>query len=203
MKSLNYILIFMIGFQLYVCAQADSAYVIKLHFLYGSKPLKKYRPLEVKYFGGLHGGHVSIQMNNKDYGFEPTGRVHVFPHKRHLQSAYVVNTVSGKMRYDTTSKVTTFIIPLSRQQYEQLQQINDAYARNPPHDYAFFGMRCASTTRDILAQAGLLKKRNRLITIFGTFYPKRLRKELFELAKRRNYGVVQTTGRISRKWEKD
>ena len=184
-------------------SQSDSTRFIKVHFLYGSRPKKDFKTTEYKYFGGLHGGHVSIQVGNIDYGFEPTDKVHTISHKHHYKSNFVDNIVNGEMRYDTTSKVTTFIIPLTIEQYNKLNQINQNYCKNTPYDYAFFGMRCASTAQDILGQIGVVRKRKRFNNIVTTFYPKKLRKRLFKLAEKNNYTVVKRSGRPSRKWEKD
>lgn len=184
-------------------SQSDTLRFIKVHFLYGSKPKKQFKATENKYFGGLHGGHVSIQVGNIDYGFEPTDKVHILAHKRHHKADFVDNIVNGYMRYDTTSKVATFIIPISIEQYNQLNRIHQCYCKDTPYDYAFFGMRCASTTQDILGQIGVVKKKRRFNNIVTTFYPKKLRKRLFRLARKNNYTVIQRPGRISRKWEKD
>ncbi|MES2516378.1 MAG: hypothetical protein V4580_19645 [Bacteroidota bacterium] len=73
-------------------SQVDTSHVIKIYFLYGSKPLKAYKTTEFKHFGGLHGGHVSIQVNQMDYGFEPTNTVHVFAHCKHYQANFVDNS---------------------------------------------------------------------------------------------------------------
>jgi hypothetical protein len=184
-------------------AQSDSVRFIKVHFLYGSKPKKQFKATENKYFGGLHGGHVSIQVGNIDYGFEPTDKVHILAHKRHHKADFVDNIVNGDMRYDTTSKVTTFIIPVSIEQYNRLNSIHQNYCKAEPYDYAFFGMRCASTAQDILGQIGVVKKKKRFNNILTTFYPKKLRKRMFRLARKNNYTVIQRSGRISRKWEQD
>lgn len=195
--------IFLLFIVVSVISQIDSTIFIKVHFLYGSKPKKKFKATEFKYFGGIHGGHVSIQVGNIDYGFEPTDKVHILPHRRQHKSNYVDNIVSGAMRYDTTSKVTTFIIPLTMEQYNRLNIINQTYCKKAPYDYAFFGMRCASTAQDVLGQIGVVKKKSRLNNIITTFYPKKLRRRLFKLAKKNNYTVIKRPGRKSRKWEND
>ncbi len=184
-------------------SQNDSLRYIKVHFLYGSKPKKQFKTTENKYFGGLHGGHVSIQVGNMDYGFEPTDKVHIIAHKRHYKANFVENIVNGHMRYDTTSKVVTFIIPISIEQYNNLNRINQNYCKVTPYDYAFFGMRCASTAQDILGQIGVVKKKRRFNNIVTTFYPKKLRKRMFRLAEKNNYTIIQRPGRASRKWERD
>jgi hypothetical protein len=201
MKVLIMLLFSVFGCDVY--SQADTAVVIKVNFLYGSKPKRQFKKTEVKYFGGLHGGHVSIQAGDVDYGFEPTvARIHIFP-KRHRQSAFAMRELSGHGRYSAGSKTVTFIIPVSRRQLDRLDSMHRAYCKTPPYDYAFFGMRCAAATQDILASAGIVKRKSRMATILTTFYPKRLRKRLFKLAKDRGYRVICTEGKPTRTWETD
>jgi hypothetical protein len=190
-------------FSINVLSQLDTAHIIKVNCLYGSKPKRKYRETEFKSFGGLHGGHISIQIGDSDYGFEPTTRVHVFANKRRIKSNFVVHNLNGKLRYSETNKTLTFLIPLTNEQYKALNQILNSYCKNSPYDYAFFGMRCASATQDILAQIGIVKKRKRFTNIVTTFYPKKLRKRLFKLAYKNNYQLIKTNGRKERKWEMD
>lgn len=183
--------------------QADSMTSIRVHFLYGSKPKREFKETEVKYFGGLHGGHVSIQSGDMDYGFEPTvSRIHIFP-KRHKQSAFSTRELNGQRRYSADSKTVTFLIPVSPMQRNQLDSLHRAYCKTPPYDYAFFGMRCAAATQDILASAGIVQRKSRIVTILTSFYPKLLRKRLFKLAKAHGYRAICSEGKTTRTWEKD
>lgn len=184
-------------------SQTDTSHIIKVHFLYGSKPKKKFKETEFKSFGGLHGGHVSIEVDGIDYNFEPTYSHHVFPHKRNIKADFVDNNLNGKSRYSETSKTVTFLIPLTQEQYLKIIQIHQNYCKTTPYDYAFFGMRCANSTQDILGQIGVLKRKKRFINVLTTFYPRKLRKRLFKLAKTKNYQTVATQGRQTRKWERD
>ena len=185
-------------------SQTDSSRIIKVHFLYGSKPLKKYKSTEMKYFGGIHGGHVTIEVDSIDYGFAPTGRVHMLPHKRNCHSQFSGKHTHNQPPYPKGYKVVSFTIPISQEQYDQLNKIHKDYLSKPPYDYAFFGMRCSAATEDILGQIGILKKKKRNSKIVRTnFYPKKLRKRMFKLAKQRNYTVIKQEGRPTRKWEKD
>jgi len=184
-------------------SQNDSVHLIKVHFLYGSKPLKKYKQDEYKYFGGLHGGHVTIEVDNISYGFVPAGKFHVFAHKRSNHSVFTNNNTGGDERYPEGEKYTTFIIPINKEQYDKINQIHSNYCTSTPYDYAFFGMRCAAATQDILGQIGIVKKRNKFWNITTTFYPKKLRKRMFKLAKENNYQITFQEGRNTRKWEKD
>jgi hypothetical protein len=184
--------------------QTDTAkYFIQVHFLYGSKPARGHKKTEMKYFGGIHGGHVTIQIDSMDYGFEPAYGFHVFAHRRKFKSDYVDKHVYGPQRYPTGNKAVTFIIPITKAQNDSIRKIIANYCVNTPYDYAFFGMRCAASASDILAQIGLQKKRNRFMTVTRVFYPKKLRKRLFRLAEKNHYKVIVQEGRSGRKWEKD
>ena len=70
---------------------ADSL-CIKVHFVYGSKPKSAYKKTENKIFGGIHGGHVYLEVNKKIISFGTNnGKWHVFQHK---------NKSAGKYRVD-------------------------------------------------------------------------------------------------------
>lgn len=184
-------------------AQEDSSCYIKVNFLYGSKPLRAHKSTERKHFGGIHGGHVTIQAGDLDYSFRRTSKTtHIFPSKKR-KSNFSVRKLEGKSRYGEGRKTVIFIIPVSRQQYDSLHLIHQEYCNNTPYDYAFFGMRCASATREILGEIGVIKKRSRFFNIATAFYPKRLRLKLFRLAKANNFEVITTEGRPTRKWERD
>ncbi len=184
-------------------AQADSSHFIKVNFLYGSKPLRAHKSTERKHFGGIHGGHVTIQAGDLDYSFRRTSKpTHIFPSKKR-ESSFSVRKLEGQSRYGPGRKTVTFIIPVARQQYESLHQIHQAYCDTTPYDYAFFGMRCAAATREILGKIGVMKKRSRFFNIATAFYPKRLRLKLLRLAKSNNFEMITTEGRPTRKWERD
>ena len=86
----------------------------------------------------------------------------------------------------------------------QTKKIQTDYCAKAPYDYAFFGMRCSASAEDILGQIGVVKRKKRNAKIIRTnFYPKKLRKRLFKMAREKNYQVIKSEGRTSRKWESD
>lgn len=184
-------------------AQTDTSYSVKVHFLYGSKPLRKYKGIEHKYFGGIHGGHVSIEVDGVDYGFSPKGKFHIIAHKNSRHSTFHGDPGDSTKAHVKGYKVATIIVPLSAAQYRQISQIHSTYCTAPPYDYAFIGMRCAAASQDVLAQIGIVKKRKKAKNVFTTFYPKKLRKRMFRLAEKNHYTVVRQEGRPTRKWERD
>jgi hypothetical protein len=183
-------------------AQSDSLY-LKVHFLYGSKPKKGHKKTESHYFGGLHGGHTTIELDHNDFGFGPTGKVHIVAHKKNLHGSFGISNTNGEMPYGPEEKFTTFYIPINSEQYAMTKKIMEGYLTNTPYDYAFFGMRCAAAANDLLGQIGVLKKRNRLGYMTKSFYPKKLRKRLFKLATKNNWKIDMQDGKSTRKWEKD
>jgi len=68
-------------------AQSDSA-SIKVHFYYGSRPKWNARKVEKKQFGGLHCGHVSLQIGDSVFSFRKRGKIHVFPHRKGYHSKW-------------------------------------------------------------------------------------------------------------------
>lgn len=176
---------------------------MKVHFLYGSKPKREFRETEKKWFGGLHGGHVSLELDGIDYGFTRSKGFHIFSRRKKFKSDYVDNAPQGSYRYSKGNKLATFIVPLTDEQYKKIYDILPEYCSKTPYDYAFFGMRCAASAQDILGQIGIVKYRKRFLNVVTTFYPKMLRKRFFKLAKQNNWTVIKQEGRPTRKWEKD
>lgn len=62
---------------------------IKIHFLHGSKSAKCCRKTEGKWFGGIHGGHVYMQLGNELMSFYPLNNWHIFSKKKDIGGAYV------------------------------------------------------------------------------------------------------------------
>jgi len=189
-------------------AFSQDTILLKVHFLYGSKPLKKYKGTEKKWFGGMLGGHVGIEGDNdKVFNFQPKGRVHWFAHKHNLHSYYgklsviAFDTVMGG---NTDSvKTATVDIPITRQQKQTFDSICLVYIKQTPYDYAFLGMRCSAAAYDVLAQLGILKRYSYRRTYLKIFYPKKLRKILFKEAAENGWVIERKEGSPKRKWEAD
>jgi hypothetical protein len=186
-----------------LCAQEGPGHYLAVHFIYGSKPARGHKHDEMKFFGGLHGGHSTIELDSVDYGFVPSGRVHLFAHRKTFNSMFVAHKTHGLPVYPAGDKTITIIIPLTEEQYQTIISKCESYCDKAPYDYAFFGMRCAASAKDILQQAGIFKKRSHLSTVITTFYPKKLRKRLLRMAEKKHYTVIRQEGRPSRKWERD
>ncbi len=187
--------------------QADSTF-LKVHFLYGSKPLKVHRPTEKKWFGGILGGHVGLESTpNRILNFEPKGRFHWFPHRKNKHGGYTERPYNRFYGYfennpDSTKK-TIIDVPISALQKRQFDSLSAAYLAASPYDYALFGMRCGSASYDILGQLNILPKYSYTKRLFKVMYPKKLRKRLLKKAANKGWRVEKVNGSFSRKWEKD
>ena len=199
-------LLLLFSFSFLLAHSQDSA-CIKVQFIYGSKPLKKYKETEKKWFGGIHGGHVGIEGDGGSfYSFEKTGKNKVFngkPNNCAYRSVTADDFWSIMKTKEDSVKSATIIIPINELQRQKLDSITSAYIQQVPYCYAVFGMRCGSSTYDILAQMGILPVYSRFKTTRKIFYPRRLRKRLFYIAEKNNWTVIRKQGTPKRKWEKD
>jgi hypothetical protein len=187
----------------FVLNAQDSSY-IKIHFKYGSKPDKKFKKTESKYFGGLHGGHVTVEIGDSIYGFSPAGGgARIFAKKSHSNGYFHLES-EYKYTYDENAdKLTSITIPITKEELHDLRIHVNNYLQNRPYDYALFGMRCAASAHEMLSVAGVFKKRKKFFSIFYNFYPKKLRKRILDKAFEENYEIIHQEGRKERKWEKD
>jgi hypothetical protein len=191
----------------FLLAHSQDSACIKVQFIYGSKPLKKYKDTEKKWFGGIHGGHVGIEGDSGSvYSFEKTGKNKVFngqPDNCAYRSVSAEEFWSVMKTKEDSLKSATIIIPISQLQKQKLDSITSVYIQQVPYCYAVFGMRCGSSTYEILAEMGILPRYSRFKTSMKIFYPRRLRKRLLDRAEKNNWTVIRREGTPKRKWEKD
>lgn len=190
------------------CFCQDSPIYLKVHFLYGSKPKKAFKKVEPKWFGGVMGGHVGIEIDsNKILNFVPNGKFHVFANRNDRHSKYTIHSLINFYEIlggDANAvKKTIFYLPITVTQKSKIDSLAKVYLNRPPYDYALFGMRCASACYDILAQLGFFRNYSYGRMYKKIFYPKKLRKRLFKLSNKKNWVVVKEEGSQTRKWEKD
>ena len=202
-------LVLILFFQiLSVCATSNDSTFIRVYFLYGSKPKKKFKKEEPKWFGGKLGGHVGIGLDsNTIIDFLPRGSLHVFAKNDDPHGQFVLHSRRGFWevfggRQDEVKKAIVEI-PISLDQRMQIDSIANNYLKTTPYDYAFFGMRCGASTYEILAQLGILKELSYRKTFWKIFYPKKLRRRLFKLANKNGWKIIKIEGSEKRKWEKD
>lgn len=201
------LLLLVSGILLTADLRADTTY-IKVHFLYGSRPKREFKDTEHHWFGGIHGGHVGIEVDsNYIIDFVPAGVFHIIEHPNNKHSRFTTHTVAGfwsTFGSDTEDvKRTTIVIPIHEKQKKILDSITAVYTSTPPYDYAFIGMRCAAAAYDVLAQIGIMQSHCRSGTYFRNFYPKPFRKRLLKKAKREGWTVRMVEGSATRIWERD
>ena len=122
--------------------------------MYGSKPKRAYKNTEPKFFGGIHGGHVFLETNNKIISFGTNnGKWHVFPHKSKSAGMYREDKSLAWRGDSAKKKITTIVIPITEEQLLKFKEIENKYFKQTPYDYAFFGMRCAAGAYDMLSNA--------------------------------------------------
>ncbi len=190
------------------CFQAQDTIYLKVHFLYGSKPVKKYKKQGYKSFGGILGGHVGIELNkDKILNFVPSGKFHWIRKKNNKHSAFVTHDKRGFYgilggTIDSVKRLCVYI-PVSLNEAKLFDSIYQSYRDSTPYDYAFFGMRCGASSYEILSQIGILERYSNMKTVCNIFYPKKLRKKLLKLTIRNNWQIKRSTGTKNRKWEKD
>ena len=177
----------------------DSTYTIKINFLYGSRPAKGYHKEESKRFGGIKGGHVSVEAGGRILDFHP-GNNPLFPNNKKPSGGFTIN---NSVHWGGNDKWKTVIVPITEFQYIELQKVFDSVAAKTPYDYAIFGMRCAAASYDVLSKIGLFKEYSNKKNVITHFYPKLLRKKILKWAEDNHYTVISNKGSSSRKWESD
>lgn len=204
MRQILTILFFLVSSLSY----SEDTTFLKIHFLYGSKPLKKYKDTETKWFGGLLGGHVGIESGSDSIvNFMPSGKFHWFAKKNNKHSAFSIHTadkfyaiLGGNLN---EAKKAIVSIPITTNQKHKFDSITTVYLKHTPYDYAFFGMRCGAATYEILGQLGIFPTYPYAKTYKKIFYPKKLRKRVFKKAVESGWGIVKQEGSFKRKWEQD
>lgn len=188
-------------------APENQTYYIKVHFLYGSRPLSKYRETERKWFGGVLGGHVGIEVDSGHIlSFRPSGNFHLFTSNRNKHSRFDVHSESAfyswfRSNPDSVKKAVV-IIPITKTQKQKLDSIDSSYLKQTPYDYALVGMRCGAAAYEILGQLGIMENYTYQKTYWKIFYPQKLRKRLLEKADKNHWSIERQDGTTKRKWEK-
>lgn len=181
---------------------------MKVHFLYGSRPFKKYKGVEPKWFGGILGGHVGIEGDSgRVVNFLPKGKFHWIASKKEKHGRFATHEVESFYSIlggDPDSvKMAIVYIPVSADQRSRFVRLTKSYLADTPYDYALFGMRCGAAAYDILGQLSILPAYSHAKTARKIFYPKKLRRRLFKMAEKNGWSIYRKEGSIRRKWEKD
>lgn len=148
-----------------------------------SRSALKQRAPEMKWFSGLFTGHVGIEFRpGKVIDFVSYGRFRLLPNNKNPHSRFTVRARKDFEALlgtgDHAPPLSSLTIPVSEDQLTALENIIDDYTRQPPYDYAFLGMRCASAAYEMLARAGILSHHSRFFLVFRLFTPGLLKQYL-------------------------
>lgn len=187
---------------------SDSVSYIKVHFMYGSKPLPQYRDTEKKWFGGILGGHVGIETDSgRILNFRTNGSFHVFTSEKHRHSCYEEHTENAFYSLFGSNpdsvKRTVVTIPITKIQKQKLDSISAAYLAQTPYDYALIGMRCGAASYEILGQLGIMENYSHSKTYWKIFYPQKLRRRLLDKGEKNHWEIERHVGSVTRKWENE
>lgn len=181
---------------------------LKVHFLYGSKPLREFRESERKWFGGILGGHCGIEADSDQIiSFFRNGEVHWFAKRNSRNSRYRVHSYDRFYSIfggsPESKKKAIVYVPVTTKQRHRFDSLISAYMSQTPYDYAFWGMRCGAAAYEVLGQLDILKPYSYRRTYRKIFYPRKLRKRLFRKATENNWTIELYEGSKTRKWERD
>jgi hypothetical protein len=187
---------------LYHCTHCGDE--IRIHFIHGSFPKKGCEDQRIR-VGSLLGGHVEIEIDSLVFGFEfeDPNRIPIFPEKDQClyNSKFTKKTKAFWLQETELDKMTSINIPVSETQKETLLNKLQKQHLQAPYDYSFFGIRCASSTYEDLAEIGILPAKTRRQYIFHAFYPRQLRLKMWKWANKNNLEVGLKSGIDCRVWE--
>ncbi len=154
------------------------------------------------------GGHVGIQLDsNQILNFVHRGSFHIISNKRNKKGFFKLTTqekfnsiLGGNCNQ---VKTVTILIPVNDQQLRKLDSLAKTYLKESPYDYAFFGVRCAAASYEILSQLDIFDRCSHTTAARKIFYPRLLRKELLKRAGESGWTVIRQPGIDHRIWETD
>lgn len=171
---------------------------------HGSRPHPQHRDTQKHWLGGMYGGHVVIQLDSFAYGFNfRSKRVHIFPRMKESRQAGVFEKDFAPLVVQgwAQMKTTTVYVPLSDSEYVAMKSRLEALHADVPFDYAFLGMRCASTAYMLLSETGVFEPAGKLKSMRRAFHPRALRRKLIRAAAAQKLRVEVQPGNPHRIWE--
>jgi hypothetical protein len=177
-----------------------------VHIAHGSRPHPEHRDKQKHWLGGMLGGHVVIELDSFAYGFNfESRRVHIFPRKKDSRQAGVFEKENAAelMQHWRNNKVTSVYVPINDSDYIRIRHDLEQLHEDAPFDYAFWGMRCASTAYMFLSRVEVFEKAGKSKSIRKAFHPRALRKKLLRAASKKGLRVEVHPGTSERIWEGD
>jgi hypothetical protein len=181
-----------------------AGHELVVRIAHGSRPHPQHRDTEKHWLGGMYGGHVVIELDSFAYGFNfRSQRVHIFPRKNESRrkGVFEKDNAAALLHGWRNLEMTSVYVPLNDSAYTALKQQLETLHKHPDFDYAFLGMRCASTAYMLLSKVGVFEPSGKFKSMRKAFHPKALRKRLLKSAHQNNYRVVVQQGSKTRIWE--
>jgi hypothetical protein len=187
------------------CVATNTSDYITIHFIHGSVP-KAGCIDQRKRIGGKLGGHVEIEIDTIIYGFEILNNdygVNVFPkNKAESYNSHFTKKLKSQWYKETINdKITSIQIPVTIDQKDKIRSLYEQNLKICPYDYAFFGMRCASSAYKMLCESNILKKRCNFIYVLSAFTPRQFRNKMIKLAYKHNFRLTFKEGIDCRDWD--
>lgn len=172
--------------------------MIYVRIFHGSfaKPFSgdKYREL-----GGLFGGHVAVQVDDRVYGFYYADRkkIHIFPNSKNKSSIFQNQSLEEWNDIVKFKKETIISIPATDEEKQEIKAFYERNVANPEWDYSFWEERCASSCFRLLVKYHKVSPGSRFLK---AFFPGQLIYTLKHEAKKRGYAVKVKQGDSRRIW---
>ena len=175
---------------------------IYVHIIHGSRPAWGYWHEKLK-AGGKLGGHATIEIDTVVYGFSSkNGLFHIIPSRKNPTGYFQRFNWDGWISHIKGSKVTTIRIPVTARQLKLLKEKYEEEVKRTSYDYAFFGMRCASSCYQMLGYVGIIYPSSKLRCMKRAISPGPLRARLLKFARRYHYEITIQEGDSARIWDK-
>lgn len=185
---------------------AVAQHQLVVRIAHGSRPHPQHRDTEKHWLGGIYGGHVVIELDSFAYGFNfASRRVHIFPRikSENKVGVFEKDNALALMENWSSLQVTSVFVPLSDSDYTALKAELERIHKHPDFDYAFMGMRCASTAYMLLSHVDVFEHSGQIKSMRKAFHPKALRKRLVKVANTKGYRIEVQRGYPERIWEGD
>ncbi len=182
----------------------NGAAVVILHFTHGSVPRPGCEDQRSR-LGGKWGGHVELEIDDHLHGFELERRPdwHLVARRRRssFNCVFEKKPLADWLAASLNDKRTSIALPVTAGQKDWLLEFYERNGAEPPYDYAFLGMRCAASMREVLGGAGILSEISRFGCLVSAFYPRQFRRKMLRLAAEKGWQVTLKPGIECRDWD--
>lgn len=173
---------------------------IKVHFIHGGVTNDRCS-YQYERLGGYLGGHVEVEYKNSVFGFLADSLPINYIPRKSKNSKFEKTSYSKWIKQTKYDRVTSVVIPITKEQSISLNRILFKYNETAPCDYAFFGQRCASLTAEILSRSEIINDFSSFESVVSFFYPRALRFSLLDFAEKNELTIEHRGGIDCVNWE--